>query len=336
MTGETIRAEVTLADVARRADVHPATVSRFLSKPELLSGKTADKVREAIEALGYVPNALASTLASNRRNIVALVVPRLAWANSSEVVEEISSELTSAGSSVLLCITDDLDERTNQLIDLAMGWRVDAIIAWAHIPEHAVARIRRQKVTVLEIGSVEAEPVDVGIGFSTAKLGVSLADFLARKKYRRPLFLMTAATSHAVRFRAFCDRWKERGEGPVASLEVPAPADFLSGGEAYRRIRALPEIPDVVVCPSDYLAQSLIVEASAEGLTVPDAFAVVGVGNTSMSAAMRPSITTVDLDTARIPKEALAILQARRRGDDARRSPLRIELDCEIVERESA
>ena len=69
------RTPVTLADVAAAADVHAATVSRALSRPDLVKAATLDRVNAAVEALGYVPNRAARQLAGGRTGMVAMLVP---------------------------------------------------------------------------------------------------------------------------------------------------------------------------------------------------------------------------------------------------------------------
>jgi LacI family gluconate utilization system Gnt-I transcriptional repressor len=92
--------------------------------------------------------------------------------------------------------------------------------------------------------------------------------------------------------------------------------------------------PDVIVCGSDVLAQGVIIEAQAAGLRVPDQVAVVGFGNLAIAGDMRPSITTVDVDGARIGREAVAVLRRRATGD--RIAQKVIDVGFRLIARESA
>jgi LacI family gluconate utilization system Gnt-I transcriptional repressor len=82
------------------------------------------------------------------------------------------------------------------------------------------------------------------------------------------------------------------------------------------------------------LAQGLIIEAHAAGMRVPDELAVVGFGNLAIAGDMRPSITTIDVDGARIGREAVAVLRRRAAGEDI---PTKvIDVGFRLIARESA
>ena len=90
----------------------------------------------------------------------------------------------------------------------------------------------------------------------------------------------------------------------------------------------------MVVCGSDYLAQGLIVEAQAAGLKVPEDLAVIGFGNSSIAGEMRPTITTIDIDGARIAREVLAAIRAHSAGEELPRRA--IDVGFRLIARESA
>ena len=89
-----------------------------------------------------------------------------------------------------------------------------------------------------------------------------------------------------------------------------------------------------MVCGSDWLAQGMIVEAQASGLRVPQDIAVMGFGNSSVAGEMRPTITTVDVDGARIARETIALL--RRHAEGPPPGERRVDVGFRIIARESA
>jgi LacI family gluconate utilization system Gnt-I transcriptional repressor len=117
-------------------------------------------------------------------------------------------------------------------------------------------------------------------------------------------------------------------------LEVPLPTRFGHSRLVWRHVAQMSTPPDVIVCGSDVLAQGVIIEAQAAGLRVPDQVAVVGFGNLAIAGDMRPSITTVDVDGARIGREAVAVLRRRATGD--RISQKVIDVGFRLIARESA
>ncbi len=91
-----------LDDVAGRAGVSTATVSRYYNNPEVVAPATAERIRAAIEATGYLPNLIAGGLASNRSRLVAVLVPEIAQSIFNDTIEAMSAELALDGNIVML------------------------------------------------------------------------------------------------------------------------------------------------------------------------------------------------------------------------------------------
>ena len=117
-------------------------------------------------------------------------------------------------------------------------------------------------------------------------------------------------------------------------LDVPLPTRFAHSRLVWRYAAQLDPQPDVIVCGSDLLAQGVIIEAQSAGLRVPDQVAVVGFGNLAIAGDMRPSITTVDVDGARIGREAVAVLRRRAAGERIVQKV--IDAGFRLIARESA
>ena len=117
-----------LDDVATRAGVSTATVSRFFNNPEMVAPETADRIRKAVEETSYIPNLVAGGLASNRTRLVAALVPEIAHSIFNETMQAMIDELSDDGLTVMLGLTGYGDERMLKLINAAIGRRVDAII----------------------------------------------------------------------------------------------------------------------------------------------------------------------------------------------------------------
>ena len=112
------------------------------------------------------------------------------------------------------------------------------------------------------------------------------------------------------------------------------PTRFGHARLVWRHVAQLEHKPDVLVCGSDVLAQGVIIEAQAAGVRVPDEIAVVGFGNLAIAGDMRPSITTVDVDGARIGREAVSVLRRRAAGEKIAQRV--IDVGFRLIARESA
>jgi LacI family gluconate utilization system Gnt-I transcriptional repressor len=325
----------TLDDVAHRAGVSTATVSRYLNNPGIVARATASRIRVAIDALGYVPNLLAGGLASNRSRLVAVLVPEVAQSIFNDTIEAMAAELSMDGNVVMLGLTGSDNVRMAQLIDAALARRADGIILTGIVTDAATReRLRQREHTVIETWGMPDDPIDVTVGFSHLAVGRDIARFLRGRGYARPLLTVSDGVRARQRRDGFIDEWRD-GEGDSPALvDVPAPTRFGHARLVWRHVMQMDPMPDVVVCGSDLLAQGVIIEAQAAGFRVPDQIAVVGFGNVAVAGDMRPSITTVDVDGARIGREAVAVLRRRAAGEPVTQRV--IDVGFRLIARESA
>jgi LacI family gluconate utilization system Gnt-I transcriptional repressor len=326
-------AQPKLDDVARRAGVSTATVSRFINNPEVVARATAEKIRAAIEETGYIPNLLAGALAGSRSRLVAVLIPHLVNSIFNDTIEAMAEELTAAGTTVMLGLTGVETDRTAELIRAAVSRRADAIISTGPVDQAIRDLVRRCRIPFIQMWELPDDPVDIAVGFSHRDAGRDIARFLVTRGYQRPHVVTANGSRAAMRTAGFREEWLAHGGLPPTEGSVDIPSSFGQARRVFAEMKRLDAQPDVVVCGSDYLALGLIVEAQAAGLRIPEELAVVGFGNAAVAGEMRPTITTVDIDGRRIAREAIAALQRRTRGEEGER---RIDVGFRLIARESA
>src|SRR6187399_756387 len=117
-----------LDEVAERAGVSSATVSRYLNNPRIVATATGVRIQAAIEEMGYLPNLNAGALASSRSRLIAALVPDIAQSIFNDTIEAMIEELSADGNSVMLSLTGPDNSRLVAQINAALSRRVDAII----------------------------------------------------------------------------------------------------------------------------------------------------------------------------------------------------------------
>ncbi|MBO9723796.1 MAG: LacI family DNA-binding transcriptional regulator [Novosphingobium sp.] len=320
----------TLDDVATLAGVSSATVSRYLNSPDVVAKATAERIAKAIKEIGYIPNLLAGGLASSRSRQVSVLIPHLSDSIFNETIESMSEELVAGGITVMLGLTGVSAERTAKLIMAALSRRVDAIISTGLLTPEIEDLLRRSKVRFIQIWELPENPIDIAIGFSHREVGRDIARFLRTRGYRLPHIITAEGKRAAQRRDGFVAEWQASGGEVPTEDSVTIPSRFGHARRAFAEMRRLERMPDVVVCGSDHLAQGIIVEAQFAGLRVPEDLAVIGFGNASLAGEMRPTITTVDIDGARIAREAIAAID---RADSGNRI---VDVGFRLIARESA
>jgi len=118
----------TIKDIADAAGVSVATVSRALAKPELVRGRTLDKINAVVERLEYTPNAMASSLRRKRSDTFLLVVPNLHNPFYAGVIEGVEHVAHGQGKRVLIGETRDLSERLNSYCEMLLTKQADGLI----------------------------------------------------------------------------------------------------------------------------------------------------------------------------------------------------------------
>jgi LacI family transcriptional regulator, gluconate utilization system Gnt-I transcriptional repressor len=306
----------TLNDVARVANVSAATVSRFLNNPGVVAEETGTRIRCAIDQTGYIPNALAGDLASSKSKMIAVLIPHLEHSLFNDMIERMVEEMTASGNNLMIGLTGTSRERTDNLVRAALARRVDAIISTGPSSDLVDSMVARNRTLFIQVWELPEEPVGIAIGFHHEDVGRDIARFLASRGYQRP-HLVTADSPRARNRRAgFCNEWQSLGHATPTESIVDMPTRFGHARKVFADIRRMDERPDVVVCGSDHLAQGLIVEAQAAGLRVPEDIGVMGFGNNAISGEMRPTITSVDIDGARIAREVMGAIARHQEGKE--------------------
>ena len=324
-----------LDDVAARAGVSPATVSRFYNNPGLVAPSTAERIRKAVADTGYVPDLIAGGLASRRSRLVAVLVPEIAHSIFNDTIEEMVNELARDGLIVMLGLTGPDDSGMPALIEAALSRRAEGVILSGAVATEAMReQLQGRGATVIETWGLPEKPIDVAVGFSHTAVGIDVARFLASRGYRRPQLVVGNGPRARMRRDAFVREWTQSGGTRPSEAEVEIPTHFSHARATWRYAMDLDPKPDVIVCGSDLLAQGLIVEAYAAGKRVPQDVAVIGFGNLSIAGEMRPTITSVDLDGARIGREAVAVLRRRAAGEKITNRV--IDVGFRLIARESA
>lgn len=326
----------TLEEVALRAGVSPATASRYFNQPSIVAPRTAARIRAAVTATGYVQNLLANGVASNRSRMVAVLVPEVANSIFNDTIEAMTAELDRDGNVVMLGLTHPDESRLVPLIEAALGRRAEGVILTAVLSDpRARKMLRDQRATVIETWGLPADPIDVAVGFSHDAVGRAVAKYAYERGYRRPHIVVAGTLRARQRRDGFVAAWPDRrGLARPTEVEGGSPGRFAHGRAVVRSVLDAKPRPDLVVCTSDLLAQGVIVEAMAAGLRVPDDLAVIGFGNLSIANEMRPTITTVDVDGARIGREAVNVLRRRAAGELLKGHVT--DVGFEIIARESA
>ena len=312
------RARSSLRDVARRAAVSTATVSRALNFPARLDAATLARVQEAIRELRYVPHGAARALRSQRTYTVGAVVPSFDYALYARTTSALERALDERGYALVLA-AHHYDLATEVRVTARLLERgVDAVVfvGLDHDPElfALLDEFERPYVLTWGVDRVSGHP---SIGFDNRAATRALTQHLVALGHRR-FGLVTAPHEGN-------DRARERTAGMREALARHGLAladeciqygaiSLDSGAASMRRLLALELRPTAVVATNDVFAVGAMLACREAGLRIPDDISVTCVDNTDLGATQTPPLTSIRTPIVEIGRAAAAHIVARLEG----------------------
>jgi len=293
----------TLKEVAKRAAVSTATVSRVLSNTSYVSKETRARVLEAVEALGYTPNLAARALSKGRTYIIGVVFPYnydLLFYDPFvlTIVQGIETVCTQRGYSLLLNTPRIPIAQSEQFQRLMRSGYLDGVITMETIPSDPISTlVARHGYPCVAIGSQTEQKCPNTVDVDDYGGAREIAAYLIGLGHRDfgvvgvdPAQL-TSAIRRLMGYRAaFTDAGLDFDHVP----QVHGAFSVQSGYEAASRLlRISPKRPTAILCMNDRMAMGVIQRLIAEGLRVPDDVTVVGFDDIPGAEYFTPPLTTV-------------------------------------------
>src|SRR5262245_13428281 len=245
---------ITLADVAKLAGVSAITASRALNTPDQVSADALQRVRDAVERTGYVPNMLAGGLASTRSRLVAAVVPTIAGPVFLETIQALTDALADSGYQLMLGQSGYANSREDALLDAIIGRRPDGIVLTGIM--HSAGGRRRllaAGIPVVETWDLTPTPIDMLVGFSHEKVEAPVAEYLHARRRRRLAISAAADPRAGLRREGFVQAAGRVGADELSTCVVPAPSTLGHGRAGLADLLAREPGIDAVFCSSDIL-----------------------------------------------------------------------------------
>jgi LacI family gluconate utilization system Gnt-I transcriptional repressor len=323
-----------IVDVAARAGVSAITASRALQSPEKVTPATRARVEAAVEALGYIPNLAARSLASSRSGIVALLMPTVGNSIFSETVRGVSDAIAPAGLQLLIGDFGYSDTRTLTLLRAVAGRQPDALIVVGVARDPALRRtLAKLRIPVVETWELTDDPIDTVVGFSNAAAGAAIAKHLLARGRRNLGFAGGRDQRATARLEGFSATVAEAGvPAPVAART--GPIRFAEGRRALLAILAEAPPTDAVFFATDVLAVGGMLECQRRRIAVPDRIAIAGLGDLEIAGELSPGLTTIRVPAYEIGRRAGEIVAHRLASGSAGERV--IDLGFSLVTRESS
>lgn len=305
----------TIQDVATRAGVAPITVSRVLNNSGYVSQKTRLRVEHAAKELNYVPNSLASSLRSNRTNILALLLADISnpfWTTVARGVEDIANQ---QGYSVILCNTDEKASKQEEYIRVLLRRRVDGfLLVPTTAATESIRTIQQQQVPVVLLDrAIPGLAIDTVRG-DTYGSAYKLTEHLIALGHHRiavlagPKYISTSTE----RVTAVQTALQDTGLGIDSDLILYGEFAMESGYAMARQV--FTEAPSAIVAGNNFIAAGVGQYLREINLRVPEDISVVCFDDLPTAWASEPFLTVAVQPAYEIGRRAAEVLLQRLDG----------------------
>ncbi len=278
----------TIKDVAKKANVSVATVSRVVNNTGYVNHETRKIVQDVIEELNYIPNELARSLFRKKSNIMGLIVPHISTYFFAELIESLEDEITKKGYKLMIFNSKDDIELEKKYINVFSQYNIDGLILVAN--SECISYYKKLSIPILtidhiidsEIPSITSDNVQGGELAARKLISTGAKNIL---HFRGPSVLITVID----RARGFYQVMDESNID-VYSFDLDFRVPDLKDIEMF--IKKHPNV-DGIFCSSDIIAIYVISVLTKLGYKIPDDVQVVGFDNIELCNVLIPKITTI-------------------------------------------
>ncbi len=330
---------MSIRDVALRAGVSIATVSRTVNHIPTVNPELAQRVWKAIAEVGYLPNTQARALVSGRSRMLGLIVSEITNPFFPELVQEFETLAVAQGYEVLIGSTNYDPARTESLLRRLLQRNVDGVAVMTFgVEEELIQKLVESEFPLVFVDAAPNLPnirilkVDYAEGI---RQGVQ---HLAALGHRRIAFISgpLAQRSPAARRDAFLKSMAELGLQVPPEHLVEGSHTMEGGINAMERLLGVPELPTAVMCSNDMTAIGVLHALYRTTHRVPADISVVGFDDIHLAQFMLPPLTTVQMSCRDLATAAVEALRAGIEPDHPRHGKKEWHIPTRLVVRQSS
>jgi LacI family transcriptional regulator, repressor for deo operon, udp, cdd, tsx, nupC, and nupG len=301
---------VRIKDVAKKANVSTATVSRVLSKPETVKEETAKKVLEAIKELNYQPNLLARQLRRLETKTILVVVPDITNPFFSKVLRGIESVAVANGYQVLLGDAGNDVERENGYLNILRQKKADGmVLLTARMESKIVEEMALEYPVVLACEYIEGSTIPT-VSIDNVSGARKATEHLINLGHKRIGFISgpLSGVLGQDRLKGFYQAMAQYNLTVEPILVQEGDFSYESGFNMMMKFLALNHPPTAVFAANDEMAFGAIKAAKSKGVSVPDDISVMGFDDIKFSSVFEPTLTTIAQPAFEIGTKAMELL----------------------------
>ncbi|MBT8141736.1 MAG: LacI family DNA-binding transcriptional regulator [Gammaproteobacteria bacterium] len=308
--------KVTIQTVADRANVSIKTVSRVINKETGVRDTTRDKVRAAIQELGYEPSPAARALASNSSKLIGLIYDNPSAAYITFVQDGALKACYENGYNIVIhpCEFSTVG-LTEELITMVQRSRLDGLLLTPPLTDNQelIEALLEKKIPIASIAPSKTSQEYSSVSCNDAEVVYDITNYLIKSGHSKIGFIK-GHTQHGAalkRYNGYVRSLKSANIAFEKDYVVQGDFSFASGVIAARKLLRLQDRPTAIFAANDYMAAGVVRIANELGISVPDELAVVGFDDAPVSRQIWPSLSTVKQPVSQMAEAAANLLIAK-------------------------
>ncbi|KYH43217.1 LacI family DNA-binding transcriptional regulator [Branchiibius sp. NY16-3462-2] len=302
----------TIKDVAARADVSVATVSRVLNGVASVDPAMARRVRAAAKALGYEGNPVARSLRTQKSDLLALIISDIGNPFFTAVARGVEDVAQTAGYSVLLCNSDEDSQKESRYLDIARRSMVAGVLLSPNAGGSDVSALLNANIPVVAIDRALNDAID-SVFVDSSEGARSATEHLLEQGWRRPACITgpREADTAERRARGFREAMTRAGDRHPDSLIRYADYRVAGGRAAAADLLDTSTPPDALFVANSEMVIGAIEEIRSRGMRIGHDIGLVGFDDTPWAPFVEPPLTVIDQPAYNIGAEATRLLLQR-------------------------
>lgn len=290
--------KITIKDIAEKANVSVATVSRVVNnKSKGVGEDTRKRILELVEAYNYQPSAVARGLVTKKSKIIGLIIPDLTNPFYPKMAKGIEDEASKHGYNIILCDGNNSMDKEAAYLDFLGEHYVCGIIYnnFKNISDTILNKILNSSLPLVFIDSKPEIKGCKCVYLDNRKAMYDMIEYLIHNGHRRIGFMTGPLDSYSIneRYKGYLKALEDNGIAIDSDLVVQGEYAIKDGYDAMERLLETGTDMTAVACCNDLMAIGAMEKIEELGMGVPEDISVVGFDNIEMTRLVRPKLTTV-------------------------------------------
>jgi LacI family transcriptional regulator len=326
----------TIYDVAREAGVSYSTVSRTLTGFKFVKPSTREKVLQAAEKLGYVPNQQARSLAGGHSNLIGVLTPALSNSYVSEILRGIDEALAESDYNLILYTTHRFQSKESSYVSTIINSGVDGLLLIVPLMSTPyLDTIHMQDFPYVLIDQADKGQKGSFITGTNRQGAYDATQYLIEMGHQRIAFIagLEGLNSASERLLGY--------KTALSDHDIPVDENLILNGNfrqqggynVAQKLLSLPELPTAIFAANDLSAFGALEACREHGLRVPEDMSIVGFDDVPQASLVYPKLTTVRQPLAQMGREAVNLLLQQ--IENPKRAKYQVSLETKLIIRDS-